>query len=186
MTSATPMRRVAGYHAIRMDGISDLVLRARGAAVLDVGCNRGLVGFEFACNGARLVHGVDSYEDGIKTARELFADLRDVRSQFEIADLSTGSSSLASLGVGQYDVVLMLAVLHKLTRVMDAEALESMIRYLGSRSSRYVGWRATVQDGHENKAERTMLDRVLGEVGFRRAQYSEISDLGPAGVWERR
>ena len=40
-------RRVAGWHDIRMDGMTDLVCRAKGASVLDIGCNRGLVSFEF-------------------------------------------------------------------------------------------------------------------------------------------
>ena len=65
-----------GYHDIRLDGLTDLLLRARDASVLDLGCNRGLVGFEFANNGAQLVHGIDIYKEGIWTARQLFADLR--------------------------------------------------------------------------------------------------------------
>lgn len=61
------MRRVAGYHDIRLDGMLDLVIRARGASVMDVGCNRGLVGFEMANNGATLVHGCDNFAEGIDT-----------------------------------------------------------------------------------------------------------------------
>jgi len=67
-------RRVAGYHDIRLDGLTDLVLRAKGQKVLDLGCNRGLVGFEMFNNGATTVHGCDIDEGCIWTARGLFAD----------------------------------------------------------------------------------------------------------------
>src|SRR5678810_812408 len=83
-------RRVAGYHDIRMDGMTDLVIRARDKRVMDIGCNRGLVSFEMANNGAALVHGCDIYKEGIAAAREIFADLRSVRSQFEVVDLTQG------------------------------------------------------------------------------------------------
>ena len=68
-TETTLQRRVAGYHDIRLDGILDLTIRAKGASVLDVGCNRGLVAFEMANNGARVVHGCDNYAPGVETAR---------------------------------------------------------------------------------------------------------------------
>ena len=70
------MRRVAGYHDIRLDGIGDLVIRARDASVLDIGCNRGLVGYELKQNGARLVHGCDIDDDCIGFCRRMFCYLR--------------------------------------------------------------------------------------------------------------
>jgi ribosomal protein L11 methylase PrmA len=83
-------RRVAGMNNIRLDGITDLVLRAKGKSVFDIGCNRGMVGYQFAEQGAALVHGCDNYEVGIQTAREVFADLRFVESRFEVVDLVAG------------------------------------------------------------------------------------------------
>lgn len=88
------MRRVQGYHDLRLDGISDLLHRARGATVFDIGCNRGLAGFEFASNGADRIMGIDNYEEGIIACRHLFADLRAVKHRFEVVDLTGGVGAL--------------------------------------------------------------------------------------------
>jgi 2-polyprenyl-3-methyl-5-hydroxy-6-metoxy-1,4-benzoquinol methylase len=112
------MRRVAGHHDLRMDGMLDLVIRARGCSVMDIGCNRGLVGFEMANNGASVVHGCDNYDEGIETARQVFADLRNVEAQFECVDLSIGPQSLKPFGWRHYDIMLMLATYHKLKRII--------------------------------------------------------------------
>src|SRR6266576_6992567 len=164
------MRRVAGAHDIRMDGISDLVLRARGAAVLDVGCNRGLVGFEFANNGARLVHGCDLYEPGIATAREIFIDLRNVQARFEVVDLTRGPEALNLFGGTPYDIVLLLATYHKLKRVMRADALSELMRKLGNLTITYFGWRSMSNDRGESVKEMMQLDCDLGLVGLKRIQ----------------
>ena len=123
------MRRVQGYHDLRLDGIGDLLHRARGASVFDIGCNRGLAGFEFAYNGADRVMGCDYYEDGIITCRHLFADLRAVKSRFEVVDLTGGEAALRkAFGSDtdlKHDIVLMLATYHKLIRSMPTAARES-------------------------------------------------------------
>lgn len=179
-------RRVAGYHDIRLDGIGDILFRARGASVLDIGCNRGLVGFEFANNGARLVHGCDNFEDGVRTARELFADLRAVESRFEVVDLTIGAEAMAPFGKQQYDMVLLLATYHKLRRIMDAELLAGLVRDLGNRTIRYFAWRSTARDHENNIEERKRLDKTLNSVGLTCVQLSHISDLGPGAIWERK
>lgn len=179
-------RRVAGYHDIRMDGISDLVLRARGASVFDIGCNRGLVGFEFAINGAKVVHGCDIYEDGIGTAREMFADLRFVESRFEVVDLSPGKSALQPFGGRQYDMTLCLATYHKLKRIMDPKALSELMQAFGHWTKGYFAWRGTSDKPDENEQEIKALDRDLGAVGLRRIHTSYIStELGVAAIWAR-
>ncbi len=180
------MRRVAGYHDIRMDGMTDLVMRANGRTVLDIGCNRGLVGFEFANNGARLVHGCDNYESGIATARELFIDLRNCKSQFECVDLTNGSSSLDPFGNGQYDIVLLLATYHKLKRAMTRPQLTSLVRHLGMRTSKWLGWRGTSEKANENEEEMRQLDIDLGDVSLKRIHTSYLSEtLGVCAIWKR-
>lgn len=178
-------RRVAGYHDVRLDGISDLLLRARDASVFDIGCNRGLVGFEFANNGARLVHGCDNYAAGIRTARELFADLRSVQSKFEVVDLTQGPDVLKVFGAAKYDVVLLLATYHKIKRVMPPKMLSDLIRHFGQSTARYFAWRSTESDHAANDDELAQLDLDLGTVGLQRIQTSYISDLGPAAIWAR-
>lgn len=178
------MRRVVGYHDIRMDGISDLVMRARGASVLDVGCNRGLVAFEFANNGARLVHGCDLYAEGIQTAREIFKDLNNVQSRFEVVDL-TKEGAIEVFGNYPYDIVLLLAVVHKLRRVMKEDDMRAFVQKCGNLASKYIGWRSVANDKLQAKGEMEYMDEWLGSVGLRRVQTSFISDLGPAAIWQK-
>jgi SAM-dependent methyltransferase len=163
--------------------MTDLVMRARGTSVFDIGCNRGLVAFEFANNGATIVHGCDLFAEGIETARHLFADFRHVKSQFEVVDLTHGPKALAVFDRSQYDIVLMLATYHKLKRVMSKDALSELIRYFGKSTKHYFAWRATSDKPHENEEELAALDRDLG---LQRIQTSYISkSLGVAAIWER-
>jgi SAM-dependent methyltransferase len=181
-------RRVAAYHdGRRLDGMTDLVIRARGASVMDIGCNRGLVGYEFAQNGAALVHGCDNYEDGIRTAREVFADVRETQSQFECLDLSVGASALRVFGVQRYDITLCLATYHKLKRIMDGDLLTGLMQEFGRRTGRWFAWRGTSDKPGENDEEVSNLDRDLGAIGMRRIHTSFLSeDLGAAAIWSRR
>lgn len=181
------MRRVAGYHDIRMDGMLDLVIRAKGAAVMDVGCNRGLVGFEFANNGAALVHGCDNYAEGIETARQIFVDLRSVQSQFEILDLTKGPDAFKPFGSTRYDITLMLATYHKLKRVMPPHALTALVRHLAERTTQFFGWRGTSEDANANEGEILNLDRDFKGCGLKRIHTSYLSEtLGVAAIWARR
>lgn len=172
-------RRVTGYHDVRMDGMSDLLMRARGCSVLDIGCNRGMVGFEFACNGATIVHGCDIWDHGIDIARNVFADIRSVKAQFEIVDLSKGPAALDVFRGQRYDVILFLAIFLKLSRVMRMDDLGVLIEHLGKRCNRYFAWRG---------AEETLgfMDSRLLSAGLRRRHTSMLSDdMGPCAVWVR-
>lgn len=179
-------RRVAGHHDFRMDGMRDLLWRADGAAVFDVGCNRGAVGLDFAHHGAALVHGCDIYEKGIETAREIFADVRSCGSRFEVVDLRAGPSALKPFGDQRYDIVVMLATYHKLKREMKPEALSELVKHFGKRTIRYFAWRATSDKPEENEQEKKNLDRDLGSIGFKCVHLSYISkSLHMAAIWER-
>jgi hypothetical protein len=177
------MRRVQGYHDLRLDGIADILSRAAGAAVFDIGCNRGLAGFEFANNGATRVMGCDIYEDGIVACRHLFCDLRAVRHRFEVVDLTGGEKAMRAAfnkdADLSHDIVLMLATYHKLKRIMPGSALSDLMRYFGGKTAKYFAWR-----GYQEEIE--MLDRDLGHVGLTRVQTSIISDIQPAAIWARR
>lgn len=176
------MRRVQGYHDLRLDGISDLLHRARGASVFDIGCNRGLAGFEFAGNGAERVMGCDSYEDGIVACRHFFCDLRSVKHRFEVVDLTGGETAIrkafGSDADLKHDIVLMLATYHKLIRIMPTSALSDLIRFFGSKTAKYFAWR-----GYEPEIK--ALDHDLGRVGLKRVHTSMISDIQPAAIWAR-
>lgn len=179
-------RRVAGFNNIRLDGITDLVLRAKGKSVFDIGCNRGMVGYQFAEQGASVVHGCDNYEIGIQTAREVFADLRFVESRFEVVDLTAGPRSLGVFNSLGYDIVLCLATYHKLKRLMPEAELSDLIRFFGRWTRKYFGWRGTSNKPEENEKEIVALDRDFKEVGMRRIHTSYLSaDLGVAAIWAR-
>lgn len=181
-------RRVAGPNNIRLDGISDLLVRAKGKTVLDIGCNRGMVAYEFAQNYASAVHGCDIYEKGIETAREFFADIRNVESRFEVVDLTKGPDAFrkAFSGVNGYDIVVMLATYHKLKRIMSEEDLSALIRFFGSWTRKYFGWRGTSEQLADNEKEISVLDQELGKAGMKRIHTSYISnDLGVAAIWAR-
>lgn len=173
-------RRVAGAHNVRMDGLYDLILRAKGMSVFDVGCNRGMVGYEFANNGAQLVHGCDSYDKGIETAREVFSDIRNVQSKFEVVDLSQGPPALrAAFGPVKYDLVLLLAIVHKLKRIMSEDNLRALLVFLGRWSDKYVA-------GHVKEDEFEIMDQCMEKAGLVRIHTSYLSEeAGPGLIWKR-
>jgi SAM-dependent methyltransferase len=178
-------RRVAGHHDFRLDGVADILSRSRGAAVLDLGCNRGMVCLEFAHHGANLVHGCDVYEKGIQTAKEVFADIRQTGSKFGVVDL-TVNGALETFVAGQkYDIVLMLATYHKLKRLLEPNALSQFMRILAGMTGRYFVWRGPISR-EEAEAEAKQIDKDLKDSGFRRVQTSTISHtIGMAAIWER-
>jgi SAM-dependent methyltransferase len=179
-------RRVAGHHNYRLAGLTDLLTMASGASVFDVGCNRGLAGYDFALNGATKVHGCDIFEEGVATAREIFADLRAVDARFEVCDLTGGPAALKAFVPGNYDITLCLATYHKLKRVMSKDDLRGLVQYLGKWTTSYFAWRGTSEKHDENDAEIARLDKDLGEVGLLRIHTSYISrELGAAAIWAR-
>jgi SAM-dependent methyltransferase len=177
-----PKKRVAGWHDLRLDGLSDLLLRADGASILDIGCNKGMIGYEFANNGATLVHGIDIYEQGIATAREVFDDISSVTSRFEVVDLTHGPQAIGKAfgsDYTHYDIVLFLAVDHKLQRIMPQPAIDEIVKELCSRTKTYFVYR-----GHTIN----IYDDLLPKLGFKRVHYSELGAdvLGaPATIWQR-
>lgn len=126
--------------------------------------------------------GCDNYEDGIVTCRHLFADLRAVKSRFEIVDLAGGAEAVrkafGSDADLNHDIVLMLATYHKLIRAMPTQELSQLIRFFGNKTAKYFAWR-----GYETEIK--SLDHDLGRVGLKRIHTSMISDIQPAAIWAR-
>lgn len=176
MTTERLHRRCRGYHDLRLDGMSDLLHRASGASVFDLGCNRGLVGFEFANNGATEVHGCDNYVEGITTAKHLFADLRNCESKHEVVDLSKGVGELMKhFPDRKYDFMIMLAIYHKLERVMSDHDLHTLVAHLARSTTRYLAWR-----GHHSDRFQSMLKGV----GMKLVQWSDLDgNLEHAEIW---
>ena len=87
---------------MQMLGLEPLLDEAKGATILDVGCAEGLISFELAKAGAH-VHGIDSIEALIETAKRLRGNLS---CSFEVADAVIYEPE-------EYDIVLLLSILHK-------------------------------------------------------------------------
>lgn len=124
----------------RLDGLADLLMFARGARVLDLGCNRGLVGYEFAKRGATLVHGCDITPAAIATATHLFSDWTGGNSRHAVIDLAGGPAALEGFALPDYSIVVMLGVYHKLRRVMPAERLSALMRCIADMTSGHFAW----------------------------------------------
>lgn len=180
MDDKNPKKRVQSLHDVRFEGLSDLMLRARGRSVLDVGCNRAHTLYDFAQNGAKLVHGCDIYGPGMAAAQQWFAEVGECESKFAAVDLSRGPDALQqAFGNQRYDIVLMLGVLHKLKREMTPEAVSALMQNLGRRAIEYFGWSGY----HE---EIPALDFDMGAAGLRRIHTSEMAGVGhPAAIWRR-
>jgi len=94
----------------QMTGLQPALAGTPGRSVLDLGCAEGLIGREFARAGAAAVHGVEMQERHLIIARELCAGLP---MTFQCADLDEMAARDSALPP-RYDIVLALAVLHKL------------------------------------------------------------------------
>jgi hypothetical protein len=181
MDEQHPIRRSGvGWHDMRLDGLTDLLSRAHGASVLDIGCNRGHVGYEFAVSGARLVHGCDIYGPGIQVARHWFTEMPHTESKFEVVDLQLGPVALtAAFGPEGYDIVLYLGTHHKIARLMDATQLRELVVHLGSRSLKYFAW-----SGYYEHLD--FMDDAMKEAALERIHTTELTMRGrPAAIWRR-
>lgn len=181
MDEEHPMRRSGvGSHDIRFDGLSDLLLRAPGCSVIDIGCNRGHVAYDFAINGARIVHGCDIYAPGIAALRHWFSEMPYVQSKFEVVDLEKPDALSNAFGDEGYDIVLFIGTYHKLKRLMKPSALNDLVADMGCRALTYFGWNGYVED-------LPAMDAHLKEAGLTRVHTSELALPGrPAAIWRRR
>lgn len=176
MARGYPERRSGvGSHDVREIGLRDLLLFARDSSVIDVGCNRGHVGYEFYRHGAQVVHGCDIYAPGVDCARQWFSELT-IESKFEVVDLTLGPIELQKVFSRSYDIVLFIGVLHKLRRVMPEKLLRELIAYLGRNTCKYLGWNGYSED-------LKLMDDLLGSEGLRRMHLSEFASPGISAVW---
>ncbi len=117
----------------RLRGLEFVLAKCAGCDVLDIGSNEGLVSYEFARNGARLIHGFERDERMVGFAQRLFRDVP-IEGRFVAADLAISGKEFAEkygqLLLAQYDVVLFLGVYHHLRRQGPMENLHSLIEVL--------------------------------------------------------
>jgi SAM-dependent methyltransferase len=186
-------RRAINYSGFRLDGLCDLLPRMPGASVFDIGCNRGGVCDDCVFFGAKVVHGCDIFPDGIFTANQRFADNRSIEARFEIVDL-TGGAVAVEKAFGQYyrteyDFMMMLAVYHKLRRVMKSDQLLQLVDHFVRHTGKFFVWRGSQEEKEE-------FEPVLLNRNFKLVHWSVISEVGhpkdaknisrqPAAIWSR-
>lgn len=96
----------------QMLGLESALASCDGRSVLDMGCAEGMIALEFARAGAH-VYAVDYKQDMIDTAKRVAAGQR--RLAFEAVDLRNVIRKARLAGKWRtFDIVLALAVLHKL------------------------------------------------------------------------
>lgn len=171
---------VAGDQFQRLAGLEPVLALAPGTSVLDVGCHRGLVAYEFARRGATLIHGVDIYQPGLDAAREIFADVP-VSNCFQTLDLAAGrqqvEAGLADVSPDGYDIVLMLAIVQHLSRQMERADLRDLLDFFLHKTRQHLVLR---MPGHD-RIERFILDR-----GFRHVYFNALDRvLAPVVVYSR-
>ena len=89
----------------QLTGLDPLLERVKGCTVLDVGCAEGLISMHLADHGATSTYGIEIVDGHVHVAREL----RGRRiCNFDVEDANHYKP------MHRYDIVLMLAVLHKL------------------------------------------------------------------------
>jgi 2-polyprenyl-3-methyl-5-hydroxy-6-metoxy-1,4-benzoquinol methylase len=102
---ATPARPGDRTLEQQLRGLEPLLADVAGKTVLDVGCAEGLIGIECARAGAVHVRGIEIVPGHVAIARSLKSNLP---CHFAVADAND------YVPHRQYDVVLLLALLHKL------------------------------------------------------------------------
>lgn len=96
----------------QMMGLTELFLEIEGKSVLDIGCAEGLISLEASKAGAAWVEGVEIVPGHVALARQLAAD--NPRVLFTEADANKYTPS------STFDIVLLLAILHKLRDPYEA------------------------------------------------------------------
>lgn len=155
-------------------GLDPLFAEVEGKSVLDVGCAEGLISIECARRGASAVTGFEIRLDAVETARRLQKTLAGVdQVYFETGDADHYPPN------ARYDIVLMLAVLHKLRnpsaacRRFAAAAKDLVAIRLPPAAAPLVVDPRSLNEVHD-------IDAVMIESGF-------VLDLqtndGPFGEW---
>lgn len=97
----------------QLKGLDWLFANCAGKTVLDIGCAEGLISIELARRGALAVHGVEIVPEHVAVANTLRGDLPVT---FEVGDVNVWRPRRA------YDIVIALALLHKLKNPTAAAA----------------------------------------------------------------
>jgi 2-polyprenyl-3-methyl-5-hydroxy-6-metoxy-1,4-benzoquinol methylase len=136
-TAGIGRKNFSGNLFDRMRGLEFLLERSAGRTVLDIGCNEGLIAYEFARHGARLVHGLERDGQRVRFARRLFRDVP-IESRFERANVALSGAAFDERYdwlLPSYDIVLFLGVYHHLARQMPQAELQTLVERLAQKAT---------------------------------------------------
>ena len=172
---------IKGNQFDRLEGLDPVFEFAPGRRILDLGCHRGMIGYEFARRGATVIHGFDLYAPGISAAKEIFADIP-VESRFETADLALGRTAFlhqfGDMLLPRYEVVLLLSILQHLRRQMERRDVIDFLDFVLDRTAEYLVLRMP----NHQRIEDHILDKGFELVYLNALQHT----LSPVAVYRRR
>lgn len=159
----------------QMMGLGPALIETQGKTVFDLGCAEGSIALEFARAGALNVFGCDYNAAFIATANRELKRVGPAAVKFKQADIV---DMLASHQRPQYDIVLALAILHKLPdpaagAIFCAHSARSLIVVRLPRGST-----GTIRGKHARHME-CNLTQTFANCGFVR----ERKEAGPRGEW---
>lgn len=153
-------------------GLGPLLAEASGKTVLDVGCAEGLIAFELAKAGATMVRGIEIIVRHLKVAERLKAGLP--------CEFAVGDANIYNPAVNferEYDIVLLLAILHKLQNPVGAcrclaTAAKSLCVIRLPPTGPIIVDQRSAYETHD-------IGQVMTEIGFRLEQVT----VGPFSEW---
>lgn len=175
-------RMISGGPNDRLAGLEPLLALARGARILDIGCHKGIVAYEFAKAGAHLILGFDHSSAAVDVATELHSEFAEPH-QFEVLDLRGGSAALdgvlAKHTQQDFDIVLYLGIQHHLERQMPLADLDALVLSLAARATAFFA----VRTPSENMPR---VDALLHKAGFALKVASDLNgNVAPLHIYAR-
>jgi 2-polyprenyl-3-methyl-5-hydroxy-6-metoxy-1,4-benzoquinol methylase len=133
-------KNFAGNLFDRFLGLEFILDKCSGSTVLDVGSNEGLISYEFAKRGSKLIHGFEKEKRMIRFTKRLFRDIP-IENKFIQADLAISGEEFAKryqdILLNEYDIVLFLGVYHHLKYQMAEKDLHNLVELILAKSKKW-------------------------------------------------
>ena len=147
---------------------------------MDIGSAEGLIDYEFARNGASIIHGFERDIKRVKFSKLLFQEVP-VKSKFHVADLSVSykkfDKQFKTTLLGNYDIVLYLGIYHHLIKQTSVKNVQDFIKYLLDKTNTFFVVRTNMISSFEN---------IIIEEGFQIYCEAPLIDIvGQLKIYKR-
>ena len=162
----------------RLYGINHFVkyTNSENKTVLDIGCSAGLVAYEFARAGAKLIHGIDLLIDEVTLANDIMYHTG-IEYDFHAIDLRQGPAEIERMfEKNEYDVVLFLGMYHHLVKQLSFDQLFELINWIMLRTKKYL----LVRTGDFKE-----IENVIKPTFRMTNRYLPFKKIGEMRVYER-